>query len=68
MKIFKNPNLSGGWKCPICKESKLGEVVLVGINGTQEDGLMQAEQIHLECIDLLYYPKDKILAQKINRA
>jgi hypothetical protein len=66
MRIFEKPNLSAGWKCPICKTKDEKPVVLIGIYGTEEDGIIEAEQFHAECIDLLYYKKENILAQKIS--
>jgi hypothetical protein len=44
------------FKCPICGKSDDMPVVLVGIAGTQEGHIMEAEQFHLACIDLTYYP------------
>lgn len=52
MKTFKHPNLSDNWKCPICGTPEDKEVVLIGIEGTQEGYNMQAEQVHLACIEL----------------
>jgi len=46
---FKHPNTSNGWKCPICKTDKDSPVVLIGIPGTEDGGIMEAEQIHSEC-------------------
>jgi hypothetical protein len=56
MRVFAKPNLSNGWKCPICKTSEEKEVVLIGVEGTQEGNNMQAEQFHLDCLELTYYP------------
>ena len=55
MKVFESPNLAGGWKCPICNKDDKKPVVLCGIRGTEEGGNMQAEQIHLDCIELTLY-------------
>jgi hypothetical protein len=54
MRVFKEGNW-GGDICPICRTTKDGEVVLVGIHGTQEGHNMQAQQIHLDCIELTLY-------------
>ena len=64
MRTFKKPNLTNNWKCPICKTSDEKEVVLVGIVGTKDGNNMQAEQIHLDCIDLMY---DKTLGMLYQR-
>lgn len=41
------------------------ETILIGVVGTEDGGIMQAIQVHVECIDLLYYPEASIIAQKI---
>ncbi len=64
MRTFKEPNLSGDWKCPICKTNDKKEVVLIGIAGTEKDGNMEAEQFHLDCIDLTYFKDKCVLVQK----
>jgi len=65
MKTFKTPNLSGKWRCPICKTREKKEVVLVGIVGTRDGHNIEAEQIHLDCIDLLYDKSMGLLYQKV---
>lgn len=65
MRTFKEPNTSNDWKCPICKTPKIKPVVLIGIYGTQEGHNIQAEQIHLDCIELIYDKDQKILIQQI---
>ena len=52
MRTFDHPNLYG-FLCPICKTSEDKPVVLIGIEGTEDDGNMQARQYHLACIDLI---------------
>ena len=52
MRTFKEPNTSNDWKCPICDTNDVKEVVLIGVIGTQKGGCMEAEQVHLGCIDL----------------
>ena len=61
MRIFDKPNKSNSWKCPICKTNDNKPVVLVSVEGTQEGNNVEAEQIHLECIDLTYYKDIDIL-------
>ena len=67
MKIFKHANLSGINTCLICKKAEDKPVVLVGIVGTEEGNNMQATQIHVDCINLLYYPKEELLAQVLTK-
>ena len=57
MRTFKEGNWSHNAKCPICKKASKGEVVLIGVEGTENNGNMKAEQFHLECIELLYDKK-----------
>ena len=64
MRIFAKPNLMTGWKCPVCGTAEESEVVLIGIAGTQKDNLCEAEQFHLKCLDLWYYPEIRIVAMR----
>ena len=64
MRTFKQ----GNWRkdtCLICKTKKAGEVVLIGIGGTQEGRNIQAKQVHLACLDLIYQPQLGMIIQKV---
>jgi len=50
-RVFEHPNMVG-FQCPLCRTKADRPVVLVGIPGTEDDGIMQAKQIHAECYDL----------------
>ena len=65
MRTFKKPNTTNDWKCPICGEATEKETVLIGIKGTEDGYNIQAEQFHLDCIDLTYYKDQNIIAMKI---
>ena len=65
MRTFKKMNKSSGATCPICNTDKDGEVVLIGIVGTQDDGIIEAKQFHLGCIELYYDKEHKLIYQKI---
>lgn len=69
MRIFKKPNISGGFICPICGSSEEKEVVLIGIQGTENNGNMEARQYHLDCIDLteMKLEKDTVIFHRFNR-
>jgi len=56
MKIFEHMNTDD--KCPICGTNEDKPVTLIGVVGTEEDNNMEAVQIHIDCLDLLYYPKE----------
>ena len=62
MRIFQS--FSETKKCPICGTNDNKECVLVSIAGTQDGFTCEAELIHLECIELTYYPDKKMIAQK----
>jgi len=53
MRIFDHFNTSHGAVCPICKTSADAETVLVAIPGTEDDGIMEAKQLHKKCYDLV---------------
>jgi len=38
--------------CKICGTNKDGKSVLIPINGTKNDGIVECEQVHLDCLDL----------------
>lgn len=63
MRVFDHPNMSD-FVCPICGGSADKPVVLIGINGTQQDRIMEAKQFHLDCIELIYYRDMALIAQK----
>ncbi len=65
MRTFKEPNLSNDWKCPICNTADIKEVVLIEIAGSEDGNNIQAEQIHMDCIDLVYNKEYNILYQVI---
>ena len=66
MKIFEHPNLRNNWICPICKTNADEPITLVNIYGTLENGVIEAEQIHVSCIDLniVKLPYNRILIQQ----
>lgn len=54
MKIYKEPNLvlEPDFICPICKTNGKEPVVLVGVAGTEEDGVFRVIQVHTRCLNL----------------
>ena len=54
MRVFDHPNMNG-FRCPICLTDTDKPVVLIGIDGTEEDGNAEANQYHLDCIELIEY-------------
>ena len=57
MREFEHPNMDN-FQCPICHTSKDAPVVLVGIPGTEDGNIMQAEQVHSECYKLYCKMRD----------
>jgi len=55
MKIFKNFNKTGK-PCLICGTKGDGQVTLIPIDGTEDNGNIQAKQVHIECLELRYDP------------
>lgn len=60
MKIFNQFNTTGP-ACPICNTCNEGKAVLIPIDGTQEDNIAEALQVHLECLDLRLDKKDNTI-------
>ena len=52
-RTFPHPNLSHGWVCPVCRTSADSPVMLIPIPGTEEGGIVQAEQVHAECVEVV---------------
>ncbi len=51
MRTFENFNDTGD-PCPICGTVKNTPPVLIPIDGTNEDNISEAIQVHLECLNL----------------
>lgn len=65
MRIFKEPNLSRSWKCPICRTRKSEEVVLIRIEETHSGQITKAEQFHVKCLELTWDKECGLIYQKI---
>ena len=52
MKVFDKFNQAGGSKCPVCKTNDDKPTVLIAIDGTEKDDNIEAQQVHLACINL----------------
>ena len=48
MRKFKHPNLIN-FSCPICGTNTDAPVVLVPIEGTEKDGIVECNQVHADC-------------------
>jgi hypothetical protein len=69
MRIFKEFNRSSD--CIICHTKKKGKAVLLGLDGTREDNIEEALQIHLDCLKLRIdkdknNPKQGLIYQFLN--
>lgn len=56
MRTFEHFNANGK-PCPLCGTREDKPPVLVAIAGTEDDGICEALQVHLDCIDLTAYRK-----------
>ena len=53
MKIFEHMNTNGkNGKCYVCGKKDDKPVVLIGIDGTEDDSNVEAVQVHVDCIEL----------------
>jgi len=65
---FKEPNLSTKeWVCPLCGTRDKKEVVLIGVIGTTDGNIQEAEQFHLDCIELQYDKEYNFIGQRVYR-
>lgn len=67
MRVFPRPNKKYGWRCPICNTDEDGEVVLIRIAGTEDGNNAEAEQVHLDCLDLVWDRENGIIFQILKR-
>lgn len=51
MRVFEKYNQYGTEVCPVCQTNREMPVVLIPIPGTEDDGLIEAKQVHKECYD-----------------
>ena len=52
MRVFERFNQHGKDVCPICKTNECKQTVLVIVDGTESGNVIEAIQVHLDCIDL----------------
>jgi len=67
MKTFDHFNPDGE-PCPICGKRDGTPAVLIPVDGTEEDGIIQAVQVHVGCLDLRmkrYWEKHQLIYQCI---
>jgi hypothetical protein len=50
MRTFEGFNADRESVCPWCKTSENKETILVPILGTEDDGIVEARQMHTECV------------------
>ena len=62
MRIFDHPNLKDGWKCPICQTDEDKPITLIGIRGTEQENLIEAEQFHVDCLEFTWFKENNIIA------
>jgi hypothetical protein len=65
MRIFREGNWNNNQKCIICNTAKKGKVILAGIVGTEKGHNMEAKQVHVDCIELMYDEGYSLLYQRL---
>ena len=53
MRAFDHFNDSHGAVCPICNTARDEKTVLIPVPGTEDDGIVEARQVHKECYDVV---------------
>lgn len=53
MRTFPHPNTSHDWHCFFCKTAADAPVVLIPMPWTENDGIVEAKQVHHECWTLV---------------
>lgn len=54
-------------ECPICGQKHTGDGMLIGIDGTEEGNNIEAELVHVDCLNLRLYKDKMLIAQIIHR-
>lgn len=62
MKIFEHPNMID-FMCPICGKSDDKPIILVGIDGTEDGNIIEAIQVHVDCLDLRIIREQHLMYQ-----
>ena len=64
MDVFDHFNQ--GTKCPICGNNNDAPAVLIPIEGTENGGIVEAQQFHLHCIKLTFMKDINVVAMAIH--
>lgn len=64
MRTFKRFNKK--IKCEVCQTNKDKECVLIPIIGTGDGRICKGAQIHLDCLNLTFNKKERIIYQILN--
>lgn len=64
MRIFEHPNVASSWKCPICKQDTDKQVMLLSKYFTQNHNIVVAAQVHVDCLDLWFYPDQNFIGMR----
>lgn len=66
MRVFEHFNTDGP-KCLVCKTNADKPCTLVPVAGTQEGFNVRAEPVHMDCLDVWFYPDQWALFQKVSQ-
>jgi len=65
VRIFDHPNTEFGWKCPVCKQDDDKKITLLSKYGTRKGNIVEAEQVHIDCLDLWIYEDEKVIGMSL---
>lgn len=51
-------NFPGEGKCPVCKTNENDKCVLIAVEGTSREGIIETRPVHLACAIATYYNKE----------
>jgi len=64
MIVINEPREDSSFVCPICGKSDVKPLTLIPIYDTEEGNIAQASAVHIECLDLTYYPRWNFIGMK----
>ena len=63
MRIFEHFNTAS--ECMLCGTNEDKPCTLIGVDGTQDGNIEEAEQIHVDCLEIRYSPDVKMFYQRL---
>ena len=60
MREFEHFSTVSGAVCPVCKTAADAPTYLIPMPGTEDDGIVEAKQMHVECFNLVMRMSEKV--------